>query len=834
MDKKVLDALNNFAYSIEELVDVMQKNIDAKAKQKKTGNQTQKDFKITEHLIAIEEGIKTLNNKTDILLKKHTKKQDEVLSITKGLKSLSEKKVNSTTEGIKNITEKKVNTTIKEPKNTETKSDLIFSNFNNAKKNNSIKDGLKTIILIAGAVLAIGLAFKVVGGVNFASVIALSIAMPLMAIAFEKVSNSLKRTKPSTAIAVGFVLVAMAISTVLASYALQYVKPVQAVQLLTSIGIAAAFAVAAIGIGKLIQNIKNITSKQILMLPFVLVSMAIAIAASSYILQYTKPISLDTMMNVIMVSAALAVVALTLGLGIWVLDKLRIDPKKALMGGLTIIALAGTIVAASFIMRLYNPMPMNNILNMLFFSIGLAVSALVIGIVAVVLNKVGSIKDAIIGGLTILILSGVIMAASLILSYGDYTKFPSLDWALGVGASVLGFGIAAVALGFIMLSGIGAVAMLLGAVTMLGLAGTLVLIDDILQSGSFKTYPPLTWAEGVGKSLACIGGVLSDMGISGVFANILGSAFGNGPEDLATKMLIIDNILKQGDFKHYPPVAWADGVGKALSSIGGVLSNMGVSGVFANILGNTFGSAPEDLAESMVLIDRTLSKGDFRKFPSMQWADGVLMSIVKFNKVRELLEDTDDSDIKITIQNIRSIILQLAGLGIEVGKLTNIPVAKSNSLDTILNMATAYDKLASSLNNLSSSLNNLQQNQLDGLKMLTGNIISLSVIDPENFDKIMDVVKTRSEDLKELFNNITTQLQTSQLQSQTQLQSSSKTVNAITVGNGSSSEKSINDLYDEMVKSNKLLSSISSNMNTVSNFLNEMRSGDVNIKHGSM
>jgi hypothetical protein len=472
-----------------------------------------------------------------------------------------------------------------------------------------------------------------------------------------------------------------------------------------------------------------------------------------------------------MISAALAVTALTLGLGIWVLDKLRIDPKKALTGGLTIIALAGTIVAASFIMGLYNPMPMNNIVNMLFFSIGLAVSALVIGIVAVVLNKVGSIKDAIVGGLTILILSGVIMAASLILSYGDYTKYPSLDWALGVGASVLGFGLAAVALGFIMLSGIGAVAMLLGAATMLGLAGTLVLIDDILQSGSFKTYPPLTWAEGVGKSLACIGGVLSDMG---------------------------------------------------------------VSGVFANILGNTFGSAPEDLAESMVLIDRTLSKGDFRKFPSMQWADGVLMSIVKFNKVRELLEDTDDSDIKITIQNIRSIILQLAGLGIEVGKLTNIPVAKSNSLDTILNMATAYDKLASSLNNLSSSLNNLQQNQLDGLKMLTGNIISLSVIDPENFDKIMDVVKTRSEDLKELFNNITTQLQTSQLQSQTQLQSASKTVNAITVGNGSSTEKSINDLYDEMVKSNKLLSSISSNMNTVSNFLNEMRSGDVNIKHGSM
>jgi hypothetical protein len=536
------------------------------------------------------------------------------------------------------------------------------------------------------------------------------------------------------------------------------------------------------------------------------------------------------MLNVIMISAALAVTSLTLGLGIWALNKLGIDPKKALSGGLTIVILATVVVASSFIMKAYNPMGVSTIINMLLFSVGLAISAVVMGIAAMIINKVVGIKDAIMGGLTILILCGVIVAASQILAFGDYKKYPSLDWALGVGASLLGFGLAAGALGAIAMTGIGALAIGAGVLIMLGMAASIVEIDNILSSGSFKKYPPVAWAEGVGASFVAISKSVGE----GLFGNVMGDLLGSGSIDLANQMVQISNILSQGNFTKYPPVAWADGVGKALKSIGGVLGDSSMGDIFGNILANATNTGPVDMAKSMVDMDKVLSAGSFAKYPPVAWADGVLSSVTKFMKVKDMLGDSDTTDINTAVQNIRIIMLKLAGLSLEMGKYTKIPAVASGGLDTITNMANAYDRLANSLTNLSASLNNLQQNQLDGLKMLTGNIISLSVIDPENFDKIMEIVKTRSNDLKELFNNVTGQVQASQVQSNSSTSASStSTVNSVST-TPSSTGKTINDVYDEIVKSNKLLTNISSSMGSVSNFLNDMRITDIGIKHGTV
>ena len=67
----------------------------------------------------------------------------------------------------------------------------IFDKVSDKKQIKNIKTGVSTVLLIAGAVLAIGLAFKVVGSVNFAAVISLSIAMPLIAIAFSEIASSI-------------------------------------------------------------------------------------------------------------------------------------------------------------------------------------------------------------------------------------------------------------------------------------------------------------------------------------------------------------------------------------------------------------------------------------------------------------------------------------------------------------------------------------------------------------------------------------------------------------------------------------------------------------------
>jgi hypothetical protein len=60
------------------------------------------------------------------------------------------------------------------------------------KSQSAFKEGIGVILLIAVAVLALGVAFNIVGKVNFLSVIALALALPLLAIGFSKVLTTLK------------------------------------------------------------------------------------------------------------------------------------------------------------------------------------------------------------------------------------------------------------------------------------------------------------------------------------------------------------------------------------------------------------------------------------------------------------------------------------------------------------------------------------------------------------------------------------------------------------------------------------------------------------------
>ena len=52
-----------------------------------------------------------------------------------------------------------------------------------------IKDGIQTVILIAGGVLAIGLAFKLIGQVDFLSVISLSMGILYVSLAFAEIAK---------------------------------------------------------------------------------------------------------------------------------------------------------------------------------------------------------------------------------------------------------------------------------------------------------------------------------------------------------------------------------------------------------------------------------------------------------------------------------------------------------------------------------------------------------------------------------------------------------------------------------------------------------------------
>ena len=65
----------------------------------------------------------------------------------------------------------------------------MFDKVEDPKNKNRIVDGIKVVILIAAGVLALGMAFKIIGHVDFLSVIALSGAILMMSSAFSKISE---------------------------------------------------------------------------------------------------------------------------------------------------------------------------------------------------------------------------------------------------------------------------------------------------------------------------------------------------------------------------------------------------------------------------------------------------------------------------------------------------------------------------------------------------------------------------------------------------------------------------------------------------------------------
>ena len=66
---------------------------------------------------------------------------------------------------------------------------------------------------MAGAILAIGSAFKVIGEVDFKSVLALSVALPLLAISFDQVGQTTKSPKEAGLIALNMVIMSVGIAS---------------------------------------------------------------------------------------------------------------------------------------------------------------------------------------------------------------------------------------------------------------------------------------------------------------------------------------------------------------------------------------------------------------------------------------------------------------------------------------------------------------------------------------------------------------------------------------------------------------------------------------------
>lgn len=874
MEDKILGALNNISNAIEEIAKY------TKAKSKEAAKTLLHTIDIGKKMEDIKNGIKNIKKDTEKIIKD----QQTLIQISKE----------------------------KNPKSS------IFETA--ANKSSKIKDGVSIILLIAGGVLAIGLAFKLIGQVDFASVIALSIALPLVAIAFERIANlkglrgvdmrqiffsiitmstavtvaswilslirpisisqsltailiagtfavlgfgiekivkGIKNIKPIDLLMMPLVLFTMSLSITMSSQILRGIHPISIAQGLTAILIAGTFAVISFSIEKIASGLKNIKPIDVLKMPLVLVSVAVSITAASWIMQLITPISFSQGLTAIALAATLAIVSLSLPALTYAVRNTSLKEAAMMTGILPLLALS--IMLASYPLSLTADIPIGKLFGITLQAITLAVTSVALGGAAYVLSKFGY-QALLEGGLAIVGLAAVMMLSSWVLSIGNYEKFPTLEWAAGVGLSLVAFGLSAIVLGAVATTGIGAVAMLAGAAAILALSGVVVATSYILAAGNYGTYPTLAWSSGVALSLTAFGtgamllgamivgsfglGALaltagagavlviaksivdsSDIlrkgtytggptkewaeGISlalGAFSPIfktifdrgLLSIFSSGPsaEDFANAITTVSSgIVTAGKFfasvpdiwKGGPTAEWSAGVGGALSAFTPVFDALSKSsGLFGS------GPTPKEMTDAMLHIANSIvsvgllfSKANsvWTKAPTPEWSSGVAGAINAFTPVFDFFEKNKDNGwFDYTFEDLNSAILMVAKSIVDVDKIlmkgsfgSNIPVGYVQSMSEnireyveLLNylktknvtafsfvdtlsityglsqISQGYDKLSKSIKLLGNSLNSIDMDKLNNLKSLTGNIVLLSLMDSDQFEKMMTAFENKS------------------------------------------------------------------------------------------
>ena len=232
----------------------------------------------------------------------------------------------------------------------------------------------------------------------------------------------------------------------------------------------------------------------------------------------------------------------------------------------------------------------------------------------------------------VLAIAATVMATSHILNKGKYDKFPPVLWALGTTAVMLPFGMAAVALGMIAITGLGAIALVAGLLMILGIAKTVVKTAEILGKGKYDKAPPILWTLQAGAAMIPFGmaavalGLISISGlgaiaiVAGLVAILL----------IAKTIVKTSEILNKGKYSGGPNLAWTLNTGLVMTGFG--LAILALGSFIVGTLGLGWivleaGAAAVDLvAESIVSASKILQKGKYTGGPTKDWAEGIAIA----------------------------------------------------------------------------------------------------------------------------------------------------------------------------------------------------------------
>ena len=450
------------------------------------------------------------------------------------------------------------------------------------------------------------------------------------------------------AIALPLILPAMALSITLSSYIFSKIKPIGFMQFLTAIAIAIVFVIISYGMKQIVKSISEMKWTDVPKIPVFFTLISLAIATSAWIFfKFKKEIDglgFLTILKVLFLGFALGVIGIVAAIAVRIMK--GIDWKTTLLVPVFFVLMAAAITGAAYLFSKFQKnidgLGFLTILKILILGVALAIVAVVVGIVMRIFKLIGlGVTDAVKGGLIIVIIAAVVAISSLILSKGNYKKYPSLKWSLGVAAALAVFGVAALLLGTQALNPF----FYAGLGIILLVAVTIIAASHILAAGKYTKYPTLSWNLGVSAALASFGIAAILLGFNAInpfFYAGLGIIL-----LVAETILDVSKILAKGKYNLPGLATWAASVALLYTVFTPLIILLGAVGAMGAVVEFFGGANPFDegrkmlkqIAWSIVDVSNILQKGNYKQGPTKEWASGVAIALGAFAPVYKMLVD---------------------------------------------------------------------------------------------------------------------------------------------------------------------------------------------------
>jgi hypothetical protein len=597
MDQRLLKALEDIGMGLEALVEALESKEESKSD---TGKALQSgDFGKQLQSISVE--LKSIKADTQEILKN----QRTLLGISK------EKEKESS----------------KDTKEVEAAGDT--------KKKGRLKEGIGTILLIAVAVLAIGMAFKLVGEIDFMSVVALGLAIYVIAQAFEKVA--MLKLSLTGAFKAAAAMVLMSIAVTMSSYVLQNVVPVGIIQLATAVAIAGVFAVIGYSLERIAIGVvafdKFLSGRKIeRIVPIVLVAIATAITLSSWIMTQISPISLAQAVTALFISLIFTIIGYTLhkiAAAVVLVDKALPAAKATYMLPLVLVAIATAITMSSWVMQAIIPISFVQaltalVISVIFMIIGYALPYIA-GAVALVDKVIGAKKAPFLLPLVL-----VAIATAITMSSWVFAAINPIGWKEAITAFFISiiFLVISFALPLIAVSvAIVDKTLKVAKVFMIPIVMVAIATAMMLTSHIFKEMADLD--IGLMFKILIYGVILAIVVTSLLPAIVISGKVGIATIAkgsiaillIALTIMVSSHILAVGNYENYPGVGWITGVGISLTVFALAQLALGYLAMADGGLGLAIGALMVMLvAGTIMAVSHILSKGEYNIPGFLQWS----------------------------------------------------------------------------------------------------------------------------------------------------------------------------------------------------------------------